>query len=73
MIVVAFILGVIGVTGCIASICLGVYIAYRKPKTETPVIDGLYRVKTVGRNKVTGAPIYEFDLVEEEKKEDVKS
>ena len=70
MVIVAFVLGVVGLLCAIATICLGVYIAFRKPKREVPLPSGLYRVTTVGYNKVTGVPEYEFDLVQEEKKDE---
>ena len=72
MIVFAFVLGVLGLMGIIASICIGVYIAWSKPKVEKPIPIGLYRITAIGRNRLTGAVEYKFDLVEEPKKEESK-
>ena len=54
MVIAAFILGVIGVSGMVVAICLGVYIAYRKPTLEVSLPSGTYRIRAVGRNKLTG-------------------
>jgi hypothetical protein len=73
MIILAFILGLLGLLGLMASICIGVYIAWRKPAIERPLPTGLYRITVIGRNRLTNAVEYKFDLVEEEKKEEVKT
>lgn len=67
MIILAFILGLIGLLGFIVSICLFVYAVWRRPRTEGPIPSGLYRVTPVGKNKITGATEYRFDKVDEPK------
>jgi len=53
--------------GLIASICIGVYVAWKKWPAERPIPTGIYRISIVGRNKLTGAVEYKFDAVELDK------
>lgn len=53
------VLMILGLVGFIASMCLVVYLLWRKPHMEEPLPDGQYRMHFVGHNKQTGAPIYD--------------
>jgi len=63
MVIVAFVFGLLGLCGAIAAICIGVYIAWHKPKLEEPLPDGVYKIKCVGRDKATGTPLYEAEEI----------
>ena len=66
MITVALVLGVAGfMLSVVALICIGVYLAWKKPKPMDVLPDGVYHIRLTGRNKLTGAPQYEFEDVGE--------
>ncbi len=66
MAITAFILSLCGLLGFVGAVCAVVYFFWRKP-TDKPLPSGLYRIKVIGRNPRTGIPIYDVELVEEEK------
>ncbi len=66
MVTVALILGVAGfMLSVVAIICVGVYLAWRKPKLDEPLPDGVYRLKFLRRDKLSGTPQYEVEDIEE--------
>lgn len=73
MVTFALVLGVAGfMLSVVAIICVGLYLAWRKPKQEEALPDGVYRLKFLKRDRVTGAPQYEVEDVENSKESDAE-
>lgn len=66
MLVLALVLSILGCVGMLGMIGYGIWLAFRKSPLPKPLPEGVYRVRVVGRNKITGAPIYDFALEKEE-------
>ena len=61
--IVAFVLAVLCLVGFVVSMCVLVFLFWRKPKKETALPDGQYHIHFVGTNEKTGAPIYDVDEI----------
>jgi hypothetical protein len=72
MVTIEVALLLLGVGLVCASIVLGVYIAYRKPKLDKALPDGVYRIHFKGYAKLTGAPEYDIEEVEDGEVSDTK-
>ena len=62
--ITAFVLSVLGLIGFVASMCVVVYLFWRRPKGQAPVADGYYRLRTVGRSIRTGEPVCDFEWLD---------
>lgn len=72
MVIVAFVFGLVGLIGAITAICLGLCAAYKKPRLEEALPDGVYKILLVGRDKLTGAPLYKATELEGSKEGEYK-
>ncbi len=66
--IAAWILSFFGLVGFITSMCVVVYLFWRRPKTEEPLPSGTYHVKVASVNQKTGAAVYEFEILDPDKK-----
>ncbi len=56
-----FVLMVVGLIGFVVSMCVVVYLFYKRPAKEEALPDGQYHIHFMGHNKQTGAPIYDVE------------
>lgn len=68
MLTLALVLSIVGCAGMIGVIGFGIYLAFRKPKLEEPLPDGIYHLHVKGRNRLTGAALYDLERVNGEEK-----
>lgn len=60
--IAAIILSLFGLVSFVISMVAIVYIFWKKPKDE-PLPTGLYRIRVIGRNPVSGALVYDMEQV----------